>query len=207
MPQLRSSSTGKASRWRWRLAPALDEVLAWVAALEDHSPTMLTTGGALVNQAFADFDERELDGACRRLIELADERLIAFTDPAARLPQLPACDRVGKGSEFRVTMAGRDRLAKARAQSAMTVTQIIHATNAQIAGRDITNFISFGELLDAVQHQLDQLTDLADSDRHEAQSIIDRLRSATTQVTLTAAGAGGGTVIGAILMSLLHLHP
>jgi len=187
-------------------SPPLDDVLAWLAALEDRFPSVLDSGGLLANQALADFEDGQLDGTCRRVIELAGESLIAFVDPGRRLPQLPAADRIGMGSEFRVTVAGRDRLLRKCETAAMTVNQIITATNAQVAGGNITNFVSFGALLDAAQQQLDQLSDLDDDDRQEAQGIIDKLRSATTQVALSAAGSGGGTVIGAILMGLLHLH-
>ena len=88
----------------------------------------------------------------------------------------------------------------------MTVNQIVNATNAQVAAGDVINFVSFGQLLDTAQQQLEQLADLSQADREEAQGIIDRLRSATTEVAIGAAGGGGGAVIGAILMGLLHMH-
>lgn len=176
--------------------PGIEEVLAWVAALEDHSPSTLESGGALVNQALQDFDERQLDAVCRRLIELAEARLIVFTDPARSLPQLPAPDRIGKGSEFRITVGGRDRLTQRKAITGTTVTQIITAANAQVAAGNITNFVSFSALLDAAEQQLGQLEDLDSNDRYEAQSIIDKLRSATTDIAIGAVGGGGGTVLG-----------
>ena len=187
-------------------APSLDEVLAWLAALEDHTPAVLEAGSLLVNQALADFDEARLEGACRRLIELMAENLIGFVDPARNLPQRSSDERISLASEFRVTVAGRDRLTEQRRPKGMTVNQIVNATNAQVAAGDVINFVSFGQLLDVAQQQLDQLADLSQADREDAQGIIDKLRSASTQVAIGAAGGGGGAVVGAILMGLLHLH-
>jgi hypothetical protein len=186
---------------------SLNEVLAWLAGLEDNSPPVLEDGQLLVNQALADFDEMRLEGACRGLIELASENLVGFVDPGRRLPQLPAAERIALVSEFRVTVAGRDRLAAEKASPVITVNQIINTTNAQVAGRDVVNFVSFGAFLDAAQDQLDQLSDVNDEDRAEAQSIINKLRSATTQIAIGTAAGGGGAVLGAIFTGLLHLHP
>ena len=83
-------------------------MLAWLAALEDHTPAVLEAGSLLVNQALADFDEARLEGACRRLIELADENLMGFVDPARNLPQLSSAERIGLASEFRATVAAAE---------------------------------------------------------------------------------------------------
>lgn len=187
-------------------APPLDEALGWIAEIEDRFPSVLDSGGALANQALADFDEQQFDGACRRIIELKREGLITFLDPGHRLPQLPASDRVGMGSEFQVTVAGRDRLRAHRNPQAGVVHQTVNATVAQVAGGNITNFISLGELLDAAERRLAALPDLDPHDREEAQSIIDKLRAATRDITVGALGGGGGTVLGTILMGLLHMH-
>jgi len=159
-----------------------------------------------VNQLLADFEDGQLDGTCRRLSELADANLIAFVDPARNLPQLGPSARIGKASEFRVTVRGRDRHTRRREPGATRANQIIHAVNAQVAAGDIINFVSFGQLLDAAQARLDHLSDVDDDDREEAQGIIDKLRFATGQVAIGAAGGGGGAVLGTILTGLLHLH-
>ena len=189
-----------------RPAPSLDDVLAWLAALEDHSPSVFEGRGALVNQALADFDEGQLEAVCRRLIELAHADLIGFMDPGRNLSQLSPVERIGLATQFSVTVAGRDRLAREKALPGMTVNQIITATNAQVAGRDVIN-MTFGQFLDAAQQQLDQLTDLNDEDRAEAQGMLEKLRSATTQVAIGTVQGGAGAVLGAIFMGLLHMHP
>src|SRR5919201_6297071 len=186
--------------------PALDEVLRWSATLEDAGSPVLAEGALLVNQALADFDDRQLEGVCSRLIDLAGQGLIVFLDPARSLAQLPAPHRIGKGSDFRVTAAGRDRLDRAQRPARTAITQIINATYAQVAGGDLTNYVSFAALLDDAQAKLNQLTDIDTDSRAEAQSILDKLRAATGQVALNAVGSGGGAVLGAILMALLGFH-
>jgi hypothetical protein len=75
-----------------------------------------------------------------------------------------------------------------------------------VAAGDITNYVSFTALLDDVQRHLDDLTDIDENARTEAQGILDKLRSAGMNLTTTAIGSGGGAVIGALLAHLLGLH-
>jgi hypothetical protein len=49
-------------------APPLEDVLAWMIALEDRFPSVLARGRLLANQALGDFDEGQLDAVCRRMI-------------------------------------------------------------------------------------------------------------------------------------------
>lgn len=180
------------------------EVLRWLADLEDQSSGALGDGEALVDQISAVFGEEQMETVCRRIVDMASMGLVLFTDPAGHLPQFAPSERLKMASEFRLTIVGRDRLEPAGAPA--NVTQIINAVNAQVAAGDITNYVSFTALLDDVQRHLDDLTDIDDNARTEAQGILDKLRSAGMNVTTTAMGSGGGAVIGALLAHLLGIH-
>jgi hypothetical protein len=184
-------------------APGADEVLAWIVALEN-SPGAgaLGEGGMLNNQVIADFGDAHLEAVARRVLDLRDEGLVRFDDPAARIEQLSDSDRLGMGSAFRATAAGRDRVRGHQRPAGDTyINQVINAVNAQVAAGDIQNLVTFQALLGRAEQAIDELEEIDEQTRAEAKSLVDKLRGASGGVATSAAGA----VVGAVLKQLLGL--
>ncbi|MDQ4144980.1 MAG: hypothetical protein M3198_14820, partial [Actinomycetota bacterium] len=70
--------------------PSLDDVLRWLAGLEDsgRGAAILADGGALRSEAMAQFEGEHLPTVTRRLFDLRAEGLLLFEDPGASLQQL-----------------------------------------------------------------------------------------------------------------------
>ena len=85
------------------------------------------------------------------------------------------------------------------------VVQIINAKQAQVAGRDINNFLSFDDFLDALAERVDSVTDVDVITKDEALSLISRLRAAAGTVATATVGGAGATLVGAALKQLLGL--
>jgi hypothetical protein len=87
--------------------PTLDDVLGWLGRLDESART---DGAHLIEAATAQFGETNVDAVCRRLLDLEEANLITFANPMARLTGWSAAVRIGKGSDFRLTFAGMDRV-------------------------------------------------------------------------------------------------
>lgn len=187
--------------------PSLDSVLGWLADLEKNpqGSSLLSRGGALLNQAVSDFGEAHVEAVANRLIDLRDEGFVTFTDPLARIDQLPSADRLGKAFDFRLRSAGHDRL-EVKAPTEASVVQIINATTAQVAAGNIINeFKSFDELLDALAAKIDGVEGVDDEAKQEAHAILGKLRSAGGTVATSALGSAGGALLGSVLKQFTGL--
>lgn len=103
-----------------------NSVLAWIQGLaaDGAGSHVLETGGALLNEAHSHFGEEHFETVARRIVDLRDEGLLVFDDPSADIGHLSAAQRVSYGDDFRLTTAGRNRVARAhtaRSRSAIDV--------------------------------------------------------------------------------------
>jgi hypothetical protein len=188
--------------------PSPDEILAWLDGLaaSGAGSRILVAGGALMNEALSQFGHETLDTIARRMIDLRTEGLLAFDDPLASIEQIQDAERLSHGGDFRLTSAGRDRVKPPNTASAPSVTQIVLATQAQVAAGDINvTYSSYDELLDRIAEALEALTEIDDAAREEARGILGKLRSASGTIATGASASAGGTVIGGILKGILGL--
>jgi hypothetical protein len=113
--------------------PSGDEILAWLGTLATSGPgsATLNSGRALMNEARSRYGAEHVETVARRIVDLGAEGLLAFDDPSARIDQLSMSQRLSNGGDFRLTSHARDRLTPP--VPARSVTQIIHATQAQVA--------------------------------------------------------------------------
>lgn len=186
--------------------PSSADVLAWLYGLTTSGPgsSILNSGGALINEVLGRFGHEHVETVARTLVDLASEGLLLFDDPFRDIDQLAMSERISAASEFRLTLAGLDRVRGDRS-TVPTITQIVHATNAQVAAGDIHNYVSFDELLDRAEAELGQLDDIDAATQEEARGILAKLRSASGTVATGTATSAGGALAGALLRQLLGL--
>jgi hypothetical protein len=84
-------------------------------------------------------------------------------------------------------------------------TQIIHAGQVQIAGRDVHNVSTYEEMLDRLTDAVAQADEVTPAAREEAHGLLDRLRSASGDAAIEAASTSGGALLGTLLKQLLGL--
>lgn len=186
--------------------PSLDAMLRWVADLEEFATgsATLAAGGEVMNAAQSAFGQEHAEAIARRLLDLRDSGLVNFNDPAASLEQLSEADRLEMASDFRVTVTGRDRV-QPRTAPATTIMQVVQAAQAQVAAGNITNYVSFTQLLDRVEEALGQVDGVDDETRAEARGLLDKLRAASGTVATESASGAGGALLGALLKQALGL--
>lgn len=176
--------------------PDVDDVLRWMDALD---ATTLSQGINLVNAALAHFGEAQLDSVCRLLFDLRDDRLIRFTDVMARLTSWPAPDRIAKGTDFRLTVVGRDRIRRRPPPHPAGTTQNFYGPVSQVAGRDInviTNLTSIQalEVIDRALEDLDK-REAGNPDSHEgARRLLENAKTRGLDVLTGAAGSAAGAL-------------
>jgi hypothetical protein len=112
--------------------PALDDVLVWFAGLDRDARA---DGQRLLSAVEARFGGAHLEEVSGLLLDLEDALLIKFTNPMATLSGWPASARIGKGSDFRITVPGLDRVNREPSPGPGTTFKI-HGDVGQIAGRD-----------------------------------------------------------------------
>jgi urease beta subunit len=182
--------------------PTADAVLAWLRELSTSTAgaSAMANGGALLNEAIKAFGSEHVESVALSLIDLGASGLLLFEDPAAAI-EVTDADRIGMATRFRLPAGTANRTEP----PAQRITQIINAATAQVAAGDIHNYGSFEELLDLLAEDLDHLTDIDEEARDEARGILDKLRSASSKVTVGAAASGGGALIAALLKQKLGL--
>lgn len=187
--------------------PTADAVLEWLHGLSasPHGAAILRSGGAILNEAMSSFGEEHAEAVARAVLDLHEGGLVLLDDPAAEIDQISDVDQLGMAENIRLAPAGLAHIGSLQRHSSTRITQIVHATQAQVAGGDIHNYGSFDELLDRLVDALAGLEDIDDEARAEASGILDQLRSASGKVAVGAAASSGGAVVGALLKQLLGL--
>jgi hypothetical protein len=187
--------------------PTADAVLEWLHGLSvsPQGAAILRSGGAILNEAMSSFGDEHVEAVARAMFDLRDGGLVLLDDSAAEIDQISDLDQLGMAENIRLAPAGLAHIGNLQASSSTRITQIVHATQAQVAGGDIHNYGSFDELLDRLVDALAGLEDIDDEARAEARGILDQLRSASGKVAVGAAASSGGAVVGALLKQLLGL--
>lgn len=184
--------------------PSPDDVLRWLADLaRSHAgAATLTRGHALLDEARRRFGDPNESVVADALVDLGEDGLIDFDDPSRALDQLSSAQRLSNGGRFRLTAGGRDRV-EAGSQPPPSVTQIVHAAQAQVAAGNINNYVTFNALLDRVSEAIDEVDGVDDATREEAKGLVDKLRGTSATVATGAASSGAGALLGAVLKKVL----
>lgn len=187
--------------------PTADDVLQWLHGLSASAQgaAILSSGGALVNEALSTYGQQHIETVAQRLLDLRDTGLLRLDDIGAEIDQISNAEQISMAQDIRLTPTGLDRISNRPRSIATPITQIIYATQAQVAAGDIHNYASFDDLLDQLAEALAQLEDVDDEAREEARGLLDKLRSASGKVAIGAAASSGGAVLGTLLKQLLGL--
>jgi hypothetical protein len=186
--------------------PSPDDVLRWLAELSrsGSGSGTLASGRALLAEVERRFGQGMTQAVADVLIGLARDGLIDFDDPSRNIDQLRSEQRLANGGQFRLTSYGRDR-ADPTAQPPTSMTQIVHAAQAQVAAGDINNYVTFNQLLDRLEEAIKDVDGVDEETREEARGMLDKLRGSSATVATGAASGGGGALLGAVLKSVLGL--
>jgi len=183
--------------------PGHRALLQWFHRLEDDTARSaeLRDGWMLIQAARADnvIDTQDVDGFATLVLQMADQGLIDFDNVARGLQQFGhgnASQDLQQSTNFRSTAQGRQWLQESPSSGPSFTFD--RSTVGQVAGGNITNFVSFSEVLEAAENQLGQIdADLAD--REAARGFLHALGGRATEV---ATGAGGGLAARAIAAAL-----
>jgi hypothetical protein len=193
---------------RGAVPPSADSILSWLRQVSEtpDRTSALRNGGALLNDAVSVFQEDQLGAVAGRILDLGDAGLLLFDDPAAAIEGPSDIDRLRVAANFRLSPAGLDRVSPSDRPTIQNIGQIITATQAQVAGRDINNFHSYDQLVAQLTDALDQLQNVDEEAREEARGILAKLKSASSSVASGAASSGGGALLGTLLKEALGLE-
>jgi hypothetical protein len=169
-------------------APSLDETLRWLATVEQESPEALNEPGGLPARAASAqmIEPGSEEVFAQRVIDLLSQGFL--TGDAPSFDQAGPIQRLQLSDGLRLTMKAHERLEGNAASASVNFYGSVVA--GQIAAGDISNFVSFGNLLDAAEKAIRSLDDVGDEDRDGALAVIDVLRG-------KAAGAGAHVLTGA----------
>jgi hypothetical protein len=186
--------------------PSTDAVLQWLHGLSASAEgsALLSSGGALANEALHIYGQDHIETVARRVFDLRDGRLLLIDDIGAEI-QVSDAEQLAMAQDIRLSTTGLDRVESRQRPAASSITQIINATQAQVAAGDIHNYSSYDELIDRLAEALSQLDDIDDDVREEARGLLDKLRSASGQIAVGAAASSGGAVLGTLLKHALNL--
>ncbi len=181
--------------------------LRWFHELESddaHSAT-LQTWRDLSEAAVADStaEASEIDDLAGLVIELADDDLIEFDPSKGLRPEEFGADPsrdLQHATNFRSTVKGRDWL---RESAPSGPSFAFHdSTVAQVAGRDITNYVSFTQVLDAALANVEGM-EADDQDRKAARRFLNALGSRAAEAGTGMVGGAGGLLAGRALAQAL----
>jgi hypothetical protein len=187
-------------------APSLDEIVAWLIQLEAEAPEILELPSRLTPRAIEVkfIDQASREAFASRIVDLVDQGYL--TGDLPDLEQANAEQRLGLSDGLRLTMKAHDRVNK--------TTEIRPAINfngsviaGQIAAGSITNYLSFGDLLDDAAAEIDKLEQVEPAAREEAHRLIDLLRGKAADASGLVLTGAGGQLLGAVIGQLIGLSP
>lgn len=186
-------------------SPGLDQIISWLVQLDVEAPEVLTRPGELPSRAVRDgfIDEVSREAFSSRVVDLVSQGFL--TGDLPDLDQVSAEQQLGLSDGLRLTMKAHERAEKEPSEGAMHFHGSVIA--GQIAAGNITNFVSFGDLLDDAEQEIRGLEEIDETEREGALGLIDVLRGragAAGAEVLT--GAGGGLLAG-VLAQLIGLPP
>jgi hypothetical protein len=169
-------------------APSPDDVLAWMSSLDESTRA---DGQRVLEAAITRFGASQAEAVSALRLDLQEERFVKFLNPMATLSGWPASTRIGKASEFRITVSGRDRL-KGPLSASPAPTYNIGSVG-QLAGRDIVNQITITqEIVELALQEVDRRSEFDDATRRGARSLIERAKGRGMEVLVAAAGTDVG---------------
>jgi len=187
--------------------PNRRRLLEWLHDVEDDDgrSVALEDGARLIQRAQHDglIEAQDVDGFAALVIALEKDDLIGFDALVRSLAQFgmdPAYD-LQQAASFRSTAKGRQWLAPS-ASGGQAIT-LQGSTVGQVAGGNITNYLRFGDVLDAAERALASETEVDEAEREDARGVLQSLR----------VGAGGvatgatASVAGRMLAQALGLGP
>ena len=190
-------------------APSRRVFLRWFHQLEgnDAYSATLQTWEDLSKAAVADRTVKigEIDNLAELVIELADDDLIEF-DPNKVLRHEefgadPSRD-LQNATNFRSTITGHDWL---REPAPSGPSFAFHDSKVgQVAGRDITNDVSFTQVIDSALTKVEQM-EADEEDRKAARGFLNALRGRAAEAGTGMVGGTGGFLAGRALAQALGL--
>lgn len=176
--------------------PSRRGFLRWFHQLEGNGAhsAALQTWRDLSEAAAADgtVETGEIGDLAGLVIELADDDLIEFDPRKVLRPEEFGVDPsrdLKNATDFRSTVKGREWLGEPAPSGPSFAFH--DTTVGQVAGRDITNYVSFTQILDAALTKVEQM-EADEQDRKAARDLLNALRSRAAEAgTGMVAGAGG----------------
>lgn len=187
-------------------APSAVKVLEWLIATEQDAPEAFDLPKRLIDRAvsagFIVADTR--DALAERILGLKDQGYLS----ASFVPEIQQASpeetlTMARGLEL--TVEAHDRAAKTRGPAGIRFYGSVVA--GQIAAGNITNYVSFGEVLDRAEQELARLEDIDPAAKEEAGKLIQALRGKASEAGGLVLTGAGGQLLGSVLGQLMGLGP
>jgi hypothetical protein len=182
--------------------PGLDEILTWLAKTESETPEVLDLPARLIPKAIADKFIRDgsREAFASRIVDLVEQGYL--TGDLPDFEQASAERRLSLSDGLRLTMKTLDRASGFSSPSVSFNGSVIAG---QIAVGDISNYASFGNLLDRAETEVMNLDEVNQADRDEALGLIGALRGRAGAASRDVVTGAGGALLAATLSQLLGI--
>jgi hypothetical protein len=181
-------------------------VLDWLIAQERTSAAFFDKPAALLDHAVQDglAGSSGREGLATSVVLLIEEGYLSGDLPD--FDQATNVQRVASSGRLRLTMKAYDRAAQEQAGGPPPSINFYGSVVAgQIAAGDITNYVTFSQLLDRAEAELDHLDHVDDHVRDEARTLIEGLRGKALDASGVVITGAGGQLLGSVLGQLLGL--
>jgi hypothetical protein len=184
-------------------APAAFDVLQWLLRVSDDEPACFDMPPRLLDRAVTDhlIDSAGREPLARRILGLVEEGYLRG--------DLPDVDQAT--AEQTISMTQNLHLSVRAAQMEDSVVHETPSTvfapiiNSQIAGGDITNYVTFVDVLDRAYEEVEALDDVDEEIKDEAKHLIDQLRGKAAVASSQVVTGAGGALLAEVLARLLGL--
>jgi hypothetical protein len=183
-------------------APSANDVLRWLLGVADGDPACLDTPARLLDRAVTEgvIDYTGREPLARRIIGLITEGYLRGDVPD--VDQATAEQSLSLTQGLELTMKAFEFRNPERLAQQMIFAPII---NSQVAGGDITSYITFNDVLDRASAEIAALENVDPEVRAEAKTLVDRLRVKAAVAAGQAATGAAGTLAAGVLARLLGL--
>lgn len=188
-------------------APSALEVLRWLVTVAADEPGCFDTPERLLDSAVSSqmVDVTGREPLAQRILGLIPQGYLRGEVPELALGT--AQQRLARTRNLELTVAAEHFLTPPVASTGSVVMIIGDVIGSQVAAGDITNYVTFNDVLDRAYAELEALDDIDPEAKAEAQGLLERLRArAVTGAGEIMTGAGGAIAAGVIarLLGLPH---
>lgn len=185
--------------------PTLDAILRWLGDMKQQVPEAFDAPSQLIDRAVSDglIESSARDALAQKILELRSQGML--TGYVRLSEDFGPEQRLGHATDLDLSMRAYEVLSAAQPPGRSTQMVFNAPVSGQVAGGNITNYVSFTQLLERAESELEHLQGVDDQAREDARSLVQAMLGKTRVGAGQVVTGAGGSLLAGVLAQLVGL--